>query len=81
VTVHDPLADPAEAHHEYGLTPDPDALDRSYDAVVAAVPHREYRDMSPARIAALAGGNGLVADIKGMWRGLELSPSLVRWTL
>src|SRR3546814_12602127 len=34
VTVHDPLANPAEAAHEYGLTLDPDALDRRYDALV-----------------------------------------------
>jgi len=81
VTVHDPLADPAEAQHEYGLTPDPAALDRSYDAVVAAVPHRVYRDMAPDRLAALVGGEGLVADIKGMWRGRDLPPGVARWTM
>ena len=38
VTVHDPLADAAEAMHEYGLMLDPGALERRYDAVVVAVP-------------------------------------------
>jgi UDP-N-acetyl-D-galactosamine dehydrogenase len=81
VTVHDPLADPAEAEHEYGLTIDRDALAARYDIVVAAVPHADYRAMDGAAIAALATENGLVADLKGAWRHLELPDGLDRWTL
>src|SRR3546814_9166801 len=43
VTIHDPLADPQEAAHEYGLQLDAAALDRRYDAVIAAVPHARHR--------------------------------------
>ncbi len=81
VTVHDPLADPAEAAHEYGLTLDPQALGRRYDAVVAAVSHAAYRGMSAAEVAGLVREGGLVADVKGMWRGLDLPPGLRRWSL
>jgi len=81
VTVHDPLADAAEAQHEYGLTLDPDALASRYDIVVAAVPHAGYRGMDAAAIAGLAAEGGLVADLKGMWRHLAFDNGLDRWTL
>jgi UDP-N-acetyl-D-galactosamine dehydrogenase len=81
VTVHDPIADPAEAAHEYGLTLDAGALERRYDAVVAAVAHQQYRAMGAAEIAGLVRDGGLVADVKGLWRGLELPQAVRRWSL
>ena len=81
VTVHDPFADPDEAMHEYQLTLTSDALDRRYDAVVAAVSHAEYRTMSGHAVAGLLKPDGLVADIKGMWRGRELPNGVRRWQL
>jgi UDP-N-acetyl-D-galactosamine dehydrogenase len=65
VTVHDPLADPAEAMHEYGLTLDPASLDRRYDIVLLAVPHQAYLDMGPQRLRALVEDGGMLADLKG----------------
>jgi UDP-N-acetyl-D-galactosamine dehydrogenase len=64
VTVHDPFADPEEAKHEYDLDLDPDALSRSYDLVVAAVPHQRYRELSVEKVAALLNPEGLLADLK-----------------
>jgi UDP-N-acetyl-D-galactosamine dehydrogenase len=81
VTVHDPLADPAEAQHEYGLTLDRDAFASRYDIVVAAVPHASYRTMDGTAIAALAADGGLIADLKGAWRHVELPDGIDRWTL
>lgn len=81
VTVHDPLADPAEAQHEYGLALSPDALDRRYNAVVAAVPHAEYLNMTPDEVAALVEPSGLVADVKGMWRSKNFPASVIYWQL
>lgn len=90
VDVHDPLADLAEAEHEYGVALKTGPLgevvaaaneDGGYDGVVAAVPHEEYAALSPAEIAALVKPGGIVADIKGMWRNLELPASVRRWTL
>ncbi len=81
VTVHDPLVDPAIAQHEYGLALDPDALGRAYDVVVAAVPHRLYRDLQPADAAALVAGNGLLADLHDLWRGADFPVTMDRWAL
>src|SRR4051812_44379897 len=53
VTVHDPHADPEEARHEYGLELPEDALDRSYDMVVVAVPHAVYGELPDSRLEAL----------------------------
>jgi UDP-N-acetyl-D-galactosamine dehydrogenase len=64
VTVHDPLADSAEAQHEYGLTLDPDALDRSYDLVLLAVPHRAYLDIGGEALRGLLAERGTLADLK-----------------
>ena len=81
VTVHDPLVDPGTARHEYGLALDPDALGRQYDVVVAAVPHRLYREMKPAEAAALAREGGLVADLHDLWRGGDFPANMDRWSL
>jgi len=81
VTIHDPFADPAVADHEYGLRPDPAALDRSYDVVVAAVPHASYRAMDAGAVAALGKPGALIADLHGIWRASEFPAGLDRWTL
>jgi len=81
VTIHDPKADPAMASEEYGVRLDEDALGRRYDLVVGAVPHAEYRALSAEALSRLALPGGLVADLKGMWRGLELESQVRRWTL
>ena len=79
ITIHDPLADPAAAFGELGLAPDPGALDRQYDVVVAAVPHRAYRDMAASEVAALS--RGLIADLHGLWRDDDFPAPLERWSL
>lgn len=83
VTVHDPLVDPATARHEYGLELDADALDRRYDVVVVAVPHRLYRDLQPAGAAALVAESGLLADLHDLWRGrsADFPVTMNRWAL
>jgi UDP-N-acetyl-D-galactosamine dehydrogenase len=81
VTIHDPLADPAEAHHEYGVEIDQHALEKSYDVVLAAVPHEAYRALDAAAIGGLVNEKGCVADLKGIWRRLDLAPGVQRWSL
>lgn len=81
VTIHDPLAEDSEARHEYGLTIDATALKRSYDLVLAAVPHRSYRDFTAEQIAGLVADGGLVADLKAIWRDRALPGTADRWTL
>jgi UDP-N-acetyl-D-galactosamine dehydrogenase len=81
VTIHDPRADPGEARHEYGVELDAGALERRYDLVVAAVPHAEYRGFGADRIRELAAEGGCVADLKGIWRRVDLGPDMKRWSL
>jgi UDP-N-acetyl-D-galactosamine dehydrogenase len=81
VTVHDPKADREMARAEYGVELDDSALDRRYDIVFAAVAHSEYRQMGADQVRRLAAEGGFVADLKGIWRGLDLGPEMRRWTL
>ena len=80
VVIHDPLANGEEALHEYGLRLDPAALERRYDVVLAAVPHAAYKAMGGEEVAKLLAEDGLVADLKGIWRG-RLPAGIESWTL
>jgi UDP-N-acetyl-D-glucosamine/UDP-N-acetyl-D-galactosamine dehydrogenase len=81
VTVHDPLAYPAETAHEYQVDLNADALDHRYDAVICAVAHDLYSQMTPEQIEQLVTETGVIADLKGIWRKKTLSAPLSRWTL
>jgi UDP-N-acetyl-D-galactosamine dehydrogenase len=78
VTVHDPLADAAEAERDYGVRLDPEALTRRYDLVVSAVAHRDYREMDDETLIGLIEEDGLFADVKGIFRGRDIPRR--RWT-
>jgi UDP-N-acetyl-D-galactosamine dehydrogenase len=80
VTVHDPLGDAAEARHEYGVEPAPDALDGRYDLVLVAVPHAAYGELDDSKVAGLVAEGGLLADLKNLYAGRAL-PGVERWTL
>jgi UDP-N-acetyl-D-galactosamine dehydrogenase len=81
VTVHDPLAHPGEAQHEYDVDLDPGALQRSYDLVVLAVPHDAYSRLSDDDISSLVEPGGLMADLKNLYVSRRLPATLGRWTL
>lgn len=82
VDVHDPFADPAEAAHEYGETLMP-SLDGAggYDCLIGAVPHAAYLGFTTESFATLVRPGGLVADVKGMWRGMDVPDMLRLWSL
>jgi UDP-N-acetyl-D-galactosamine dehydrogenase len=64
VHVHDPVADPAEARHEYGVELEPfEALPKSA-AIVAAVAHREFRERPLDDFVAKLVPGGVYADVK-----------------
>jgi UDP-N-acetyl-D-glucosamine/UDP-N-acetyl-D-galactosamine dehydrogenase len=65
VTVHDAHADSAEALHEYGIPLVADALERRYDMVLLAVPHREYLALGGKALRGLLAPGGTLADLKG----------------
>jgi UDP-N-acetyl-D-galactosamine dehydrogenase len=65
VIVHDPIADPAEAQHEYGLSITPwEKLPSNVAAVVVAVSHREYLRSPLEKILSLLKPNGVFVDVK-----------------
>jgi UDP-N-acetyl-D-galactosamine dehydrogenase len=82
VEVHDPMADIQEAKHEYGIDLMPSLEGASgYHALVGAVAHDAYASFGPDSFACLLEADGLVADIKGMWRNTRLPTGLKRWML
>ena len=82
VDVHDTHADGDEARQFYDveLLPSIDGQN-GYACVVGAVAHDEYRSLGANRLRALLAPNGLLADIKGMWRETKLPPDVRRWQL
>ncbi|MCB0481659.1 MAG: nucleotide sugar dehydrogenase [Flavobacteriales bacterium] len=68
VEVVDPHASSDELAHEYGfgLVSKPTGL---YDAVIVAVNHKEYLGFDEAYFQSLMDSDGLVVDLKGIFRG------------
>ncbi|MCP5371504.1 MAG: nucleotide sugar dehydrogenase [Hyphomicrobiales bacterium] len=65
VQVTDPMADPAEVKEEYGLTLTPLADLTPADAVILAVPHREYREGGWGLVTGLLHDRqGFVVDVR-----------------
>jgi UDP-N-acetyl-D-galactosamine dehydrogenase len=64
VFVHDPVPDPAEARHEYGLELIPWEELPIADAMVVAVAHRHFRDMGEAKLARKVAKGGCFVDVK-----------------
>ena len=78
VHVTDPHASSAELLHEYGfgLTT---AIENNYDAVIAAVPHNEYRKLNDEYFAGITKPEAMIADLKGIYRTTIKSRSY--WSL
>ena len=67
VQVHDPCADPEEAHREHGVEIVAAAALRPADAVILAVAHAGFTAGGWAGVTALLrGGRGAVIDVKGV---------------
>ena len=79
--VHDPLADPDEARHTFGIALAPLTDFRDLDALIVAVPHREYRDRAAADLAGLVRPGGVVADIKSMLDPAAMPAGTAYWSL
>lgn len=82
VAIHDPLASPDEAGHEYGVELLPwDKLPRAA-AIVAAVAHDAFRRRPPQDYLDLLEANGVMMDVKAMFDPARLSGSGVHlWRL
>ncbi len=64
VLIHDPIANPVECQHEYGVPLTPWEQLPQAAAIVAAVAHREYAELGLDRILAKLQPGGVFADVK-----------------
>lgn len=64
VFLHDPVADPAEAKHEYGVTLISWEELPQADAIILAVAHNEYTQMEPKKLLSKAIHGGSFIDVK-----------------
>jgi len=62
--IYDPWVDIEEAKHEYGLTPITQLQNNHYDAVILAVAHDEFKNMSLVDFQALLKENYILYDLK-----------------
>jgi UDP-N-acetyl-D-glucosamine/UDP-N-acetyl-D-galactosamine dehydrogenase len=64
--IHDPIADAADAKHEYGVTLSKwEELD-GLDALVVAVSHKAFAEMSAEALAKRVKTGGVIVDVKSM---------------
>ncbi len=64
VDVYDPWVSPQEAQHEYGITSIETPKPGSYDAIILAVAHHQFKDMGVSAIRALGKPNTVLYDLK-----------------
>lgn len=64
VDVFDPWVDPAEAEHEYGITPVKTPEKGAYDAIILAVSHHQFVSLGAEGIRALGKAQHVLYDLK-----------------
>jgi UDP-N-acetyl-D-galactosamine dehydrogenase len=64
VDVYDPWASAEEAQHEYGITPVAQPQPGTYDGIIVAVAHRQFKSMGAAAIRTLGKPNHVLYDLK-----------------
>ena len=85
VLIHDPLANPDETRHEYGLVLTPLSAVGKVDAVVYAVSHKSFAGLTADNFAEYCrngNGKGVVVDVKSALKRDEIEAAgLVYWSL
>jgi UDP-N-acetyl-D-galactosamine dehydrogenase len=76
VDVHDPWVDAREAQHEYGIRPVKAPKARSYDAVVLAVGHQQFKDLGAAAVRRFGRKSAVVYDIKYLFKSDQVDGRL-----
>ncbi|HGM5582917.1 TPA: Vi polysaccharide biosynthesis UDP-N-acetylglucosamine C-6 dehydrogenase TviB [Pseudomonas putida] len=64
VDVFDPWIDPEEAQHEYAITPIKAPVDGSYDGIVIAVAHEQFKALGERAIRAFGKPEHVLYDLK-----------------
>ncbi len=79
--IHDPLGDPDEAKHEYGVTLSPWDDVGDLDAVIYAVSHDFYRDLGLDALLARVRKGGAVIDVKSVLDPNTIPDGYAYWSL
>ena len=77
VDVADPFADSDELKREYGF--ELTEIKSNYDAIILAVNHKEYANLSEEYFVKLSTINGIFVDVKGVYR--KKINKLTYWSL
>lgn len=64
VDVHDPWINSAEAEHEYGITPVIQPKQGTYDAIILAVSHQQFKAMGTQDIRGFGKPEHILYDLK-----------------
>jgi UDP-N-acetyl-D-galactosamine dehydrogenase len=76
VDIYDPWVNSHDAEHEYGLVPIKTLRKGTYDTIVMAVAHKEFRQMGLPQIRSLAKQDHVVYDIKYLFKAHEVDGRL-----
>jgi UDP-N-acetyl-D-glucosamine/UDP-N-acetyl-D-galactosamine dehydrogenase len=71
VDIYDPWVDKDEAIHEYNIKPIDKPVTGKYDAIILAVSHDEFKQLSVAQIRAYGKDNHVLYDIKYLLKANE----------
>ena len=64
VDVHDHWADPSEVQNEYGIKLIDNLVEDSYDAIIIAVDHSDYKSWGETKLRKLCKQNHILYDLK-----------------
>lgn len=64
IDVYDPWVDASEAEHEYGISTVQSVKEGTYDAVILAVAHEQFKEMGVEKIRALGKKAHILYDLK-----------------
>jgi len=71
VDVYDPWVNKDEAVHEYNIKPIDAPVEGKYDAILLAVAHNEFKELSTEKIKAYGKDNHVLYDIKYLLKASE----------
>ena len=79
--IHDPEADKAEVEEEYGIHLNSLSEFRDLDALILAVSHRAYTELTTEQLCAPIRKGGVFVDVKNLLHGVTTRDDLTYWAL
>ena len=76
VEIYDPWVDKQEAQQEYGINPIEHPTKGKYDAIIIAVAHNQFKELTSKQIKAYGKQNHILYDIKYLLKANEVDGRL-----